>query len=206
MPESELLPLFPLELVLLPGAELALHIFEPRYRQMVGSAWEFKSEFGVVMAEKSGLQQVGCTAIVEEVTQRYEDGRFDVATRGMRRFRVVDVDQSREFLQAKVEYFEDEPSPPIEPADVKRLFDLAQQAAKLTNTQLERAFIHDDPLPSFQAAAALPLDLALKQQLLISRSETERVVQLTSYLQAWVAKRRATEIMKNRAQTNGRAH
>ena len=206
MPDDELLPLFPLELVLFPGAELPLHIFEPRYRRMVGRAHEFHTEFGVVQTAGGDVESVGCTAVVEEVTKRYEDGRFDVTARGVRRFRSLDLDSSREVLRAKVEFFEDEPSPPIEASAVERLFELAKQAAGLASTSLENDFILDDPLPSFQAAAALPLDLGLKQELLQSRSEPQRVGKLTAYLQAWVAKQRATEIMRGRAATNGRAH
>ncbi len=206
MPDDELLPLFPLELVLFPGAELPLHIFEPRYRRMVEQARESHTEFGVVRTAGGGVEPVGCTAVVEDVTKRYEDGRFDVATRGVRRFQALDFDRSQDVLRARVEFIDDEPSSPLEPSAVKRLFELAEQAAGLAHASLERPFVLDDPLPSFQAAAALPLDLTLKQELLTLRSEPERVGKLASYLQAWVAKQRATQIMKGRSETNGRAH
>src|ERR1700740_2272507 len=76
------LPLFPLNVVLLPGADLPLHIFEPRYRQMVKSCLENKTEFGMLLSLPKGVARVGCTAEILEVVKRYPDGRMDILTIG----------------------------------------------------------------------------------------------------------------------------
>jgi Lon protease-like protein len=113
---AETVPLFPLGTVLLPGAQLPLHIFEPRYRQLtidlVTGAVPGRS-FGVI-AVKQGLESVeethniGCTAILREA-RRLPDGRFDIVTRGERRFRLLDIDNtSAPYLVASVEWVPDD--------------------------------------------------------------------------------------------------
>nr|WP_157647893.1 LON peptidase substrate-binding domain-containing protein [Actinomycetospora chiangmaiensis] len=116
MPET--LPLFPLGTVLLPGAPLPLHIFEPRYRQLtidlVTGAFPGK-QFGVVAVREGwgpddgtdGLHEVGCTAALREV-RRLPDGRFDILTVGDRRFRLLSVDAtSAPYLTASIEWLPD---------------------------------------------------------------------------------------------------
>jgi uncharacterized protein len=120
---AETLPLFPLGTVLMPGASLPLHIFEPRYRQLtvdlVTGAVPDK-EFGVVAVREgfapdedgpAGLHPVGCTAQLQDV-RRLPDGRFDIVTRGARRFRLIDVDaESKPYLMGSVEYLPDSEDP-----------------------------------------------------------------------------------------------
>ena len=84
-----LLPLFPLQVVLLPGSELPLHIFEDRYKEMIGEAIRNRQEFGVVLANGKGIVNTGCTAMVDKVLRQYPDGRMDILTHGRRRFEIV---------------------------------------------------------------------------------------------------------------------
>lgn len=134
---AETLPLFPLGTVLLPGASLPLHIFEPRYRQLtidlVTGALPGKA-FGVVAVRegwspddgREGLHGVGCTAGLREV-RRLPDGRFDIQTQGERRFRLLDLDDtSAPYLMATVEYVPDDEGD--DPADLAPL-ELAARAA-----------------------------------------------------------------------------
>ena len=104
-----LLPLFPLDLVLFPGTPLPLHIFEPRYREMISECLDQKKSFGVVRAKEEGVAEIGCTAEIITVTQKYPDGRMDIVTEGRERFEVMQVNQERSFLQADVLYLQDEP-------------------------------------------------------------------------------------------------
>jgi hypothetical protein len=120
---AETLPLFPLGTVLMPGASLPLHIFEPRYRQLtvdlVTGAVPDK-EFGVVAVREgwapdddgiAGLHTVGCTAELRDV-RRLPDGRFDIVTRGARRFRLLDLDdESKPYLMGSVEFLPDIEAP-----------------------------------------------------------------------------------------------
>src|SRR5215467_5196296 len=111
----ERIPLFPLNVVLLPGASLPLHIFEPRYKEMVKECLEEKSEFGMLLAlpkvvlgeQKSQLAKVGCTAEILEVVKRYPDGRMDIVTVGRAPFRVVEVFSENPLWEGHVDYLED---------------------------------------------------------------------------------------------------
>src|SRR2546421_7686612 len=105
-----LLPLFPLEIVVFPGAPLPLHIFEPRYKEMIGECLSQERSFGMVRAKENALAATGCSARIIEVIKKYEDGRLDIAAKGAQRFEIIQVNQERSFLQAEVAFFEDEPS------------------------------------------------------------------------------------------------
>ncbi len=115
-----LLPLFPLQVVLLPGGELPLHIFEDRYKEMIGEVLRDHQEFGVVLASEKGVVNTGCTATIDKVLRRYPDGRLDILTRGRRRFEILLLNDERPFLRGAVEFFDDEASDP--PAlDIQKL-------------------------------------------------------------------------------------
>src|SRR3954466_5309907 len=105
MPGSSLLPIFPLSLVLLPTTPLPLHIFEERYKEMMGLLIPERGEFEVVLARDGGVVNLGCTATVEQVVRRYPDGRLDLVAMGRRRFQIVSLDEEKPYLRAEVEYF-----------------------------------------------------------------------------------------------------
>src|ERR1700735_4539819 len=102
------IPLFPLEVVLFPEAALPLHIFEDRYKEMIGVCLAEKIAFGVVCAQREGLAVVGCTAEIVRILEKYPDGRMDILCQGARRFEIENLDNSRNFLQAEVDFFGDE--------------------------------------------------------------------------------------------------
>ena len=103
-----LTPLFPLEVVLFPETPLPLHIFEPRYKEMIGECLERKQPFGVVRAEQGDFARIGCTAEILKVSRRYDDGRLDIHTAGRQRFEVTTVSSERAFLRGEVDFFNDE--------------------------------------------------------------------------------------------------
>src|SRR5205807_355 len=108
-----MLALFPLDVVLFPGAPLPLHIFEPRYKEMIGECLEAKSPFGLVRAhdDSNAVAGIGCSAEILNVIKRYDDGRLDILTTGRRRFEVLELDQERAFLRAEVMFFDDDAEP-----------------------------------------------------------------------------------------------
>jgi Lon protease-like protein len=108
MTGHQIIPLFPLGVVLLPQMELPLHIFEERYKVMINECLEQDRDFGVVHYDGTDIRTMGCTAKILDVIKQYEDGRMDIVTRGKTRFVIKDMDQSRIYLQAKVLFFEDE--------------------------------------------------------------------------------------------------
>ena len=199
---TRLLPLFPLQVVVFPRTPLPLHIFEERYKEMVGSAMRDSSEFGIVLAKEEGIVNSGCTVTVEKLLQMYPDGRMDVLTRGQRRFEIVSLNEEKEYLQAEVNFFDDDDST----APSKELRDRAVSNYQ-TLTQLPGAHPRPepdlgDPQLSFQLAHDLP-DLDFLSALLRHRSETERLKQLNQYLALYIPRQRTVERMKELAPTNG---
>ncbi len=103
------LPLFPLGLVLLPGMPLQLHIFEERYKLMISECLAEQKAFGIVLFDGKAVRAAGCTARLVQVLHRYDDGRMDILTRGERRFILHEVIERKPYMEARVEYFDDEP-------------------------------------------------------------------------------------------------
>jgi Lon protease-like protein len=183
---SSLLPIFPLELVLLPGVPLPLHIFEPRYKEMIAECLEQKKPFGIVRASSDGVADIGCTAEIMSVTKKYDDGRMDILTRGVERFEVIQVNEERAFLQAEISVVqdedEDEPGKPLTEI-VTQAVRLHAEIAKLAGAELSGADEHGGNL-SFLLAGSLPLDLDFKQSLLSTLSEAKRLEAVIGYLEA----------------------
>lgn len=179
---SLLLPLFPLDLVLLPGVPLPLHVFEPRYKEMVAECLDEKKPFGVVRASSDGVAEIGCTAEILEVTKRYDDGRMDILTRGVERFEVLQVHRDRSFLQAEFTVIEDEQGRPPSKM-VEQAVRLHAEIVKLAGAETDGPEESAEHL-SFLLAGSLPLDLDFKQKLLTTLSEPKRLQAVISYLEA----------------------
>jgi len=179
---SSLLPIFPLELVLLPGVPLPLHIFEPRYKEMIAECLAQKKPFGVVRASSDGVADIGCTAEIVSVTKKYDDGRMDILTRGVERFEVIQVNEDRSFLQAEISVVEDEPGRPATEM-VTQAVRLHAEIAKLAGAEPSGPDEHAGNL-SFLLAGSLPLDLDFKQNLLSTLSEAKRLEAVVGYLEA----------------------
>jgi Lon protease-like protein len=105
---SHTIPLFPLGLVLLPKMPLPLHIFEERYKLMIGECLEEKKQFGVVYFNGADIQTIGCMAGILKVMKRYDDSRLDILTRGEARFVIKKIYDRKPYLEASVTFFDDE--------------------------------------------------------------------------------------------------
>jgi len=199
-----LIPLFPLDVVLFPGVGLPLHIFEPRYKAMIGECLAEKQHFGVVRVHENALAPVGCTAEIVALLKRYDDGRMDIVTAGRRRFELLQLDHEREFVRAEVIFFDDEGGAPTQ-SELERAQKLHEEMATLvaSEQQLPTA---ESTAASFRLAAALPSDLDFKQALLAMRSEKERIVTLTEYYEAAIPKLRHMRAAQKRAGGNGHVH
>ena len=185
---NSLLPIFPLELVLLPGVPLPLHIFEPRYKEMIAECLEQKKPFGVVRSSSDGVADIGCTAEIVSVTKKYDDGRMDILTRGVERFEVIQVNQERSFLQAEISVVQDEDEDEDEPGEpaapmVTLAVRLHAEIARLAGTELSGPDELGGNL-SFLLAGSLPLDLDFKQSLLSTLSEAKRLEAVVGYFEA----------------------
>jgi Lon protease-like protein len=199
-----LLPLFPLELVLLPGTPLPLHIFEPRYKEMIGECLRNDAPFGVVRALEDRIAEIGCTAEIITVTKEYEDGRMDLVCEGRKRFEVLEVNRDRSFLQAEVLIVPDEPEDTAQDERVKAV-QLHLEIMKLAGAVQDLSAADQNQL-SFYLAGSLPLDLDFKQKLLAMRSEGQRIQAVAGYLENILPQLRRAARAREKAGGNGHAH
>jgi Lon protease-like protein len=196
------LGLFPLPLVLLPTEQVPLHIFEERYKELIGECLEDEEEFGLVYADDDGIREIGTRAGVIDVLTEFEDGRLNVVVEGRERFRLVEVTEGRTFQTAEVASYDDDDDPP-ETDTVERARELFGRLRELTGSEIE---VPGSQTPQLSYALAARVELApdVKLELLGEASERvrlERVVELLGHAVANVERqRRAAE----RAATNGR--
>jgi Lon protease-like protein len=198
---AALIPLFPLDVVLFPGTPLPLHIFEPRYKEMIAECLAQNRTFGVVRAIEQGLAEVGCTAEIVTVVKEYPDGRLDLVTEGRKRFELLAVNEERSFLRAEVLMIDDElGTPPQE--DTARAIQLHSELLALAGAQQDLAAV-DPSLLSFYLAGSLPLDLDFKQKLLSLRAESERLTLLINYLETLIPNLHRAARAREKAGGNG---
>jgi Lon protease-like protein len=197
------IPLFPLNVVLLPGGDLPLHIFEPRYRQMVKRCTQDKSEFGMLLSTPNGIARVGCTAEIIEVSKTYDDGRMDILAIGRVPFRVVQLFKEDPLLEGEVDYLEDRDTRTNNAIrrELKELFEtchtlIFEDYPKNLESELPEQL-------SFLVAGALPMDLLWKQQILELRSEADRQERLVAYLREWAPHLQKAGTLRQRAGGNG---
>ena len=200
---SSLVPLFPLEVVLFPGVPLPLHVFEPRYKEMIGECLAQEKQFGIVLAQENGVAGIGCTAEIVAVTKKYDDGRMDIVTEGRKRFEVLEVNQERDFLRADVLFFEDDPDKATQ-EEMTQAVKLHGDILALTGARQSLPNT-DDARLSFHLAGSLPLDLEFKQNLLSLRSEAKRIQAVITYFDAILPKLRRAVHIRQKAGGNGHA-
>jgi Lon protease-like protein len=197
------LPLFPLNVVLFPGADMPLHIFEPRYRQMVRECLDAKAPFGMLLALPNGMAGTGCTAEILEVTNRYEDGRCDILTIGREPFRVIELFSDEPLMRGEVDFLEDRAAP-VNPRISRELVELYETCHTLIFDDYPRDL--DDTgeaMMSYRIAAKLPMDLLWKQRILELRCEAERQERLVAYLREWAPHLQRVDVLRSRAAGNG---
>ena len=204
--QEGLLPLFPLQVVLLPGSQLPLHIFEDRYKEMIGEVLRDKREFGVILASARGIVDTGCTATVDRVLREYPDGRLDIMVRGRRRFEVLLLNEERSFLRGSVEFFDDDEINPEAPPELLESvisgFNELQSLSSSDPLDPDKA---RDPQLSFRLAQDVP-DLGFRQGLLAMRSETERMRRIAEFLPEYLQRHRRIQHTKDVAGRNGHSH
>jgi Lon protease-like protein len=197
------IPIFPLDVVLFPGIPLPLHIFEERYRLMVHECMEQRREFGVVMMRDDGVAAVGCTAAILQVVKQYPDGRMDILTVGRTPFQMSDVFDEKPYLEATVEYLEDEHLE-TDLSSPRQLLDLYAQCYASIHGRAPQMDGAPPGVPiTFLIASELPLDLEYKQEMLELRSETERQASLREKMEKWLPELEQLDVIKRRAGGNG---
>lgn len=186
------IPLFPLDVVLFPGAPLPLHIFEERYREMFRDCMAAGQEFGVVRAQQDGMAVIGCTASIGRILHRYPDGRFDVMCQGQRRFEIEMLDDSQTYLQAEVDWLADD-GPEATRAERETCAARHFEVVELSRIELPMPALDLDRPIAYSLASVLPADLDFQQQMLALRSDAERTSKLNEFYEVLLSQLRQAD-------------
>lgn len=197
------IPLFPLDIVLFPGQAAPLHIFEPRYRQMTRQCIAAQSPFGIVYVNGEILAQTGCSAMIVKILKEYEDGRSDILTAGQSAFRLVRRHDEKPYLEADVEYLEEDFTE-VDTAVSARLEQLCNQCHQILYGEDAPRFETEGGISlAYHVASELPVDVAIRQSLLEIRSEAERQGRLVAHLLDWYPQLQKREHVRGKAAGNG---
>ena len=201
---SERFPLFPLGLVLLPGEVVPLHIFEERYRTMIGECLEQGTEFGIVWSGDDGVRDVGCAAQVAQLIETTEDGRMNILAKGTRRFTLDRRIEDMPYPAGDVTWIEDTDATEGEDAGQAARKAYADLVERVTDTRPDEAELTE--LDAYGMASTIAFDADEKQGLLELLSETERLEQLTRLCATALETLTRSQEAAERASTNGKVH
>jgi Lon protease-like protein len=197
----ERFPLFPLGLVLLPQELVPLHIFEDRYKQMINECLEAESEFGIVWLSDDGLRDIGCTARIERVIERFEDGRMNILVVGSQPFRLLERVEDMAYPAGEIELLEDfdvDGDPELAEQARARYVELVERATEETPDLEEIA-----ELDAYGMAATVEHPPEAKQALLELRAESDRLRMVDEMFRTAIKRVAYAEEAAERAQTNG---
>jgi Lon protease-like protein len=197
------LPIFELPLALLPGERIPLHIFEDRYKRMIGRSLDEDEPFGIVLRDDDGARSIGCTARVDEVLERFEDGRMNIVVSGEVPFKVLDRFESPDFPSGEVELIPEEASAGADEDSATAAREaFAELAERATGERPEAAEL--EGASAYAIAARVELPAETKQRLLEIRDEDERMGLLGNALKAVERALDRAERAAERARGNGK--
>jgi Lon protease-like protein len=197
-------PLFPLGIVAIPTELVPLHIFEERYKTMIGHCLEEESEFGIVWLSEDGLRPIGCACEIAEVVDRLEDGRINLIARGTRPFRIEARQEELPYPAGTVEFLEDRheaPDPDAAQAAHAAYADLVSEATDRTPDLDEIG-----GMSAYQMAATVEFGLDAKQGLLDLRSEAARLKLVARLFRAAIKRLDFVNRAQARARSNGKVN
>lgn len=200
MPE---LGLFPLPIVLVPTERIPLHIFEPRYRELIDECAATETEFGLALSTGDGaVHEVGTRARVADVLEVLEDGRMNVIVEGGDRFRLLELTTGRAFTTGIVEPVADDDDP-ADDAAVERALEVFSELAAVAESDVD---VPDPASPTFdwELSARVDFDVEAKQELLAMTSPRRRMVRLVEVLETSLEALRAEQLLRERAGRNGK--
>jgi len=202
MAQIESLPLFPLGLVLYPHERLPLHIFEERYKDLARYCLENDAPFGIVFADDGELAPVGCTARIQDVVNRYDDGRLDIIVGGEQRFRLGPLSNDESYITADVELLDDESSD-VEVALKERVITQHMKLLELAGRTVRPTLYENVEQLSFVLAQNAGLDTPQKQKILELDGETERIEYLIDHFEGLIPRVEQQEDVRRRIRSNG---
>jgi Lon protease-like protein len=195
-------PLFPLGLVALPSEYVPLHVFEARYKTMIGECLDRDREFGIIWLAEDELKPVGCACAIERVLERMDDGRMNILTRGTRPFRLIERQDDLPYPAGTIEFLEDrggEPDP--ESARVAREA-YAALVAEATDARPDGERI--ETMTAYEMAATVDFGLDAKQGLLELRTESARLRLVARLFRAALKRLEFVDRAQARARSNGK--
>jgi Lon protease-like protein len=198
--EIERFPLFPLGLVLLPGEVVPLHIFEERYKQMIGECLDEEREFGILWLAEDELKEVGCAARIARVLERFEDGRLNILAEGTTPFRMERRIGDMAYPAGDVVLLDDEPDTDDEALERARTT-YADLVEEVTDARPEPETLSG--LGAYGMAATVDINPAAKQALLELRSEPDRLEQLEGLFAEALRRIRTAARVAEKASGNG---
>jgi Lon protease-like protein len=197
------LGLFPLPIVLVPTERIPLHIFEPRYRELIDECVATETEFGLALSTGDGaVHEVGTRARVADVLEVLEDGRMNVIVEGGDRFRLLELTTGRAFTTGIVEPVADDDDP-ADDADVERALEVFGELTAVAESDVD---VPDPASPTFdwELSARVDFDVEAKQELLAMTSPRRRMVRLVEVLETSLEALRAEQLLRERAGRNGK--
>lgn len=210
MHSETIIPIFPLGLVLLPEMFLPLHIFEERYKSMVKACMEQRMEFGIIYFIGKQFETKGCTARIVKILKRYDDGRLDIMTQGENRFAIKELFDEKPYLQAKVEFFDDQPEEDTSAENFQKLARRGIQLLRQINTTTDQYENNqftgrlDIKSVSFSIAASDGFSFKEKQQFLGMNSTVRRLRKAVKVLEKIVERQRITREIERIIGGNGK--
>jgi Lon protease-like protein len=200
---TNFIPIFPLEIVVYPGEQLHLHIFEPRYKQLINDCYTANKPFGIPTVLQNGIAEMGTLVTITEVSKVYDDGKMDIKTKGLQLFAILEVVKElpdKLYHGAIVNY----PANNIfqKESTIKKLVHQVQQLHSLIN--VEKDFKKPiTELLSYDIAHHIGLTLAEEYALLQLLQEEQRLEYLKRHIEKVIAVVNGMENLKERIQLNG---
>ncbi|KER09587.1 MAG: hypothetical protein HY22_10860 [[Candidatus Thermochlorobacteriaceae] bacterium GBChlB] len=207
MSEKTIIPLFPLPLVVCPDETLPLHIFEERYKAMIAfcrpaAAGGAPKPFGVSLAYNNKLYPIGCTVLIEEIVNEYEDGRLDIITVGAMRYKMLETYKDKPYMRAAVEFFDDDGEATDNNLRQKAIA-LHLKFIELLNGETTVEEYDADERVSFRIAHSAGFDVIQKQKVLEMTNENARLELLIEHFEKNIPEIERTEEIKRRVRSNG---
>ena len=201
-PAIERFPLFPLGLVLLPSEMLPLHIFEERYKLMIGECLEEESPFGIVWLSNDGLRETGCTAEIARLIERMDDGRMNIVVQGQRPFRLLRRVEDLPYPAGDIELLEDGDEQVDGEVRARAQQRYADLVARATDSRPEASDL--EGLDAYAMAASVDFAPEAKQALLELRSEQERLAKVAELSPTTMKRLDYAERTAEMARSNGK--
>jgi Lon protease-like protein len=197
-------PLFPLGIVALPSELIPLHIFEERYKTMIGRCRAESSEFGIVWLADDGLRPIGCACEIAEVLEEMPDGRINLIARGTRAFRIEARQEELPYPAGVIEWLDDR----NEDLDADAAATAHEAYAELVRQATDRMPDPDEigAMTAYEMAATVEFGLDAKQGLLDLRSESARLKLVARLFRAAIKRLDFVERAQARARSNGKVH